>query len=65
MRKQIEDKERVKDLHKQIQLVERDAFGRVVSQNKLVEQSVTGEKKAKQALYRELLDTQVQYAKEL
>jgi hypothetical protein len=49
----------MKDLEKQIGVVERDAFGRALSQNQLVEQALTGEKKAKQALYRELLNTQI------
>jgi hypothetical protein len=44
---------------------ERDSFGRALSQNQLIEQALNGERKAKQALYRELLNTQIQYQKEL
>ena len=47
------------------QLVERDSFGKIINQNKQIENVVSGERKAKQILYRELLDTQLQYAKEL
>ncbi len=37
VRKQIEDKEKLKEFEKQISLVERDAFGRALSQNQVVE----------------------------
>ena len=57
MRRQIEDKERMRSMEKEVMLVERDAFGRLNSQNKQVEQEFLGDKKAKQALYRQLLDT--------
>ncbi len=46
-------------------LVERDAFGRVITQNQIVEEAIKGDKRAKQQMYRDLLNTQMQYQKEL
>lgn len=46
-------------------LVERDAFGRLISQNQLVEKAMSGQKREKQMMYRDLLNTQIQYSKEL
>jgi hypothetical protein len=44
-------------MEKQLTLVERDAFGRAITQNQIVEEALKGDRKAKQALYRDLLDT--------
>lgn len=55
----MEDKEKMKDLEKQLSAIERDSFGRALSQNQLIEHALNGERKAKQALYRELLNTQI------
>lgn len=65
VKKQIEDKMRIKEMEKQLMLVERDAFGRVITQNQIVEEAIKGDKKAKQQMYRDLLNTQMQYQKEL
>ena len=65
IKKQIEDKEKIKDMEKQITAIERDQFGRALSQNQLIEQALNGERKAKQVMYRELLNTQIQYQKDL
>ncbi len=59
IKKQIQDKERIKDMEKQLTAIERDSTGRALSQNQLIEQALNGERKAKQALYRELLTTQI------
>lgn len=65
VKKQIEDKNKVKEMEKQLMLVERDAFGRIITQNQIVDEALKGDRKAKQAMYRDLLDTQLQYQKEL
>ena len=65
VKKQIEDKMRIKEMEKQLMMVERDAFGRVITQNQIVEEAIKGDKKAKQQMYRDLLNTQMQYQKEL
>ena len=65
VKKQIEDKQRIKELEKQLMLVERDAFGRVITQNQIVDEAIKGDKRAKQQMYRDLLNTQMQYQKEL
>ena len=65
VKKQIEDKMRIKEMEKQLMLVERDAFGRVITQNQIVEEAIKGDKRAKQQMYRDLLNTQMQYQKEL
>lgn len=52
-------------MEKQLTAIERDSFGRALSQNQLIEQALNGERKAKQALYRDLLNTQIQYQKDL
>ena len=65
VKKQIEDKNKIKEMEKQLTLVERDAFGRAITQNQIVEEALKGDRKAKQALYRDLLNTQMQYQKEL
>jgi hypothetical protein len=65
VKKQIEDKQRIKELEKQLMLVERDAFGRIITQNQIVDEAIKGDKRAKQQMYRDLLNTQMQYQKEL
>lgn len=65
VKQQIDDKNKIKEMEKQLTLVERDAFGRAITQNQIVEEALKGDRKAKQALYRDLLDTQMQYQKEL
>lgn len=59
VKKQIEDKMRIKEMEKQLMLVERDAFGRVITQNQIVEEAIKGDKRAKQQMYRDLLNTQM------
>ena len=59
VKKQIEDKMKIKEMEKQLMLVERDAFGRVITQNQIVEEAIKGDKRAKQQMYRDLLNTQM------
>lgn len=59
VKQQMDDKSKMRELEKQLMLVERDAFGRVIQQNQQVEQVMADEKKQKQMLYRELLNTQM------
>lgn len=65
LKKQIEDKEKMKLLEKQLGNIDRTQAGVMASQNQMMEQVLQDDKKKRQQMYRDLLDTQMQYNREL
>ena len=55
----------MKVLEKQLHEFDKDASNRISNQGRVLDQAAVGERKQKQVLYRELLNQQVQYNREM